>query len=115
MFTTCIIITDSLYYYQSFNSDAITWGALGNHLYAPGGRYGVRFHVYLYDLVYLRIFLQIVPFAILIGLAVPVPFWLIHKKFPTIHADKVVTPILCCECRLIDVLVSLLLTLNIHF
>ncbi|KAI0071867.1 peptide transporter MTD1 [Panus rudis PR-1116 ss-1] len=62
---------------QSFNSDAITWGALGNHLYAPTGRYGI------------------IPFSILIGLAVPIPFWLLHKWNPHIKADKVVTPILC--------------------
>ncbi|KAJ2936025.1 hypothetical protein H1R20_g1069, partial [Candolleomyces eurysporus] len=62
---------------QSFNSNAISWGALGNILYAPGGRYAI------------------IPFAILIGLGVPIPFWLIHKKWPNIHADKVVTPILC--------------------
>ncbi|KAL5526996.1 hypothetical protein ACEPAF_8725 [Sanghuangporus sanghuang] len=62
---------------QSFNSDAITWGALGKQLYKPGGRYAI------------------VPFSILIGLAVPVPFWLIHQKFPKLHADKVITPILC--------------------
>lgn len=62
---------------QSFNSDAITWGALGNHLYTPSGRYGI------------------VPFAILIGLAVPVPFWLLHQWYPKMGANKVVTPILC--------------------
>ncbi|KAJ2918838.1 hypothetical protein MD484_g1624, partial [Candolleomyces efflorescens] len=62
---------------QTFNSNAISWGALGNILYAPGGRY------------------TIIPFAILIGLAVPIPFWLIHKKWPKAKADKVVTPILC--------------------
>ncbi|KAG6860795.1 hypothetical protein C0995_007505 [Termitomyces sp. Mi166 len=62
---------------QSFNSDAISWGALGNVLYAPGGRY------------------SIVPFSILIGLAVPVPFWLLHRLFPKLGANKVVTPILC--------------------
>ncbi|TFK37218.1 peptide transporter MTD1 [Crucibulum laeve] len=62
---------------QSFNSNAISWGALGNILYAPGGRYAI------------------VPFSILIGLAVPLPFWLVHKKFPKLGADKVVTPILC--------------------
>jgi hypothetical protein len=27
---------------QSFNSDAIAWGALGKPLYAPGTRYAVR-------------------------------------------------------------------------
>ncbi|TEB20473.1 peptide transporter MTD1, partial [Coprinellus micaceus] len=62
---------------QSFNSNAISWGALGKHLYAPGGRY------------------TIVPFSILIGLAVPIPFWLIHKRWPKAKADKVVTPVLC--------------------
>lgn len=62
---------------QSFNSNAISWGALGQILYAPGGRYAI------------------VPFAILIGLGVPIPFWLIHKKFPKLGANKVVTPVLC--------------------
>ncbi|PPQ75658.1 hypothetical protein CVT24_010578 [Panaeolus cyanescens] len=62
---------------QSFNSNAISWGALGSIIYAPGGRYAI------------------VPFGILIGLAVPIPFWLIHKRWPKINADKVVTPILC--------------------
>ncbi|KAG2006353.1 peptide transporter MTD1 [Coprinopsis cinerea AmutBmut pab1-1] len=62
---------------QTFNSNAITWGALGNILYAPSGRY------------------WIVPFAILIGLAVPIPFWVVHRYWPNVKADKVVTPILC--------------------
>ena len=31
----------------------------------------------------------------MIGLAIPVPFWLIHRYFPKVHADKVVTPVLC--------------------
>ncbi|CAA7263920.1 unnamed protein product [Cyclocybe aegerita] len=62
---------------QSFNSDAVSWGALGNLLYAPDGRYGI------------------VPFSILIGLAVPVPFWIIHQFWPKSGAKQVVTPILC--------------------
>ncbi|KAF6763837.1 peptide transporter MTD1 [Ephemerocybe angulata] len=62
---------------QTFNSNAISWGALGNILYAPGGRYAI------------------VPFGVIIGLAVPIPFWLIHKRWPKVKADKVVTPILC--------------------
>jgi len=35
---------------QSFNSNAISWGALGNILYAPGGRYAVSyFEFYVYS------------------------------------------------------------------
>ncbi|ESK86284.1 oligopeptide transporter [Moniliophthora roreri MCA 2997] len=62
---------------QSFNSQAVTWGALSQHISTPGGRYGI------------------VPLAILIGLAVPLPFWIVHRFYPNIHADKVVTPVLC--------------------
>ncbi|KAF5378543.1 hypothetical protein D9615_007071 [Tricholomella constricta] len=62
---------------QSFNSNAISWGALGDRLYAPGGRYAI------------------VPFSILIGLAVPLPFWLAHRYFPKLGANRVVTPVLC--------------------
>ncbi|KAF8890828.1 peptide transporter MTD1 [Gymnopilus junonius] len=61
----------------SFNSDAVSWGALGNLLYAPDGRYGI------------------VPFSILIGLAAPVPFWILHKFYPKLGANHVITPILC--------------------
>ncbi|KAJ7046059.1 peptide transporter MTD1 [Mycena alexandri] len=63
--------------FQSFNADAVSWGALGNILYAPSGRYGI------------------VPFSILIGLIVPVPFWIVHRFFPKLGANHVVTPILC--------------------
>ncbi|KAF7341740.1 Oligopeptide transporter 3 [Mycena sanguinolenta] len=62
---------------QTFNADAVSWGALGNILYAPSGRYGI------------------IPFSILIGLAVPVPFWIVHRYFPKLGANRVVTPILC--------------------
>ncbi|KAJ7254207.1 peptide transporter MTD1 [Mycena rebaudengoi] len=61
----------------SFNADAVSWGALGRTLYAPSGRYAI------------------VPFSILIGLIVPLPFWLVHLKFPKLGANHVVTPILC--------------------
>ncbi|KAF5347867.1 hypothetical protein D9758_013819 [Tetrapyrgos nigripes] len=62
---------------QSFNADAVTWGALSDVIYAPSGRYGI------------------IPLSILIGLVVPIPFWIAHRLYPTIHADKVVTPVLC--------------------
>ncbi|KAJ7643182.1 peptide transporter MTD1 [Mycena rosella] len=62
---------------QAFNAEAVSWGALGNILYAPSGRYAI------------------VPFSILIGLAVPLPFWLAHRFFPTLGANRVITPIIC--------------------
>ncbi|KAK0208764.1 OPT oligopeptide transporter [Desarmillaria ectypa] len=64
---------------QSFNSDAITWGGLAKYLYQPSGRYGI------------------IPMSIFIGLVVPVPFWLLHKKFPKLHFDGVITPMICSE------------------
>ncbi|THU85518.1 OPT oligopeptide transporter [Dendrothele bispora CBS 962.96] len=62
---------------QSFNR--VSWGALSEHLYSPSGRYGI------------------VPLSILIGLAVPIPFWLLHKKWPRAHFDSVITPMICSE------------------
>lgn len=60
---------------QSFNSQAITWGALATKMYGPGTPY------------------FIIPMSIVIGLFVPVPFWIGHKFFPNAKLDRVVTPI----------------------
>ncbi|KAL1711071.1 OPT oligopeptide transporter protein-domain-containing protein [Schizophyllum commune] len=65
--------------YQSYNSDAVSWGALGKHLYSPGSRYGI------------------IPMSILIGLIVPIPFWLLHKKFPKWGLDQVITPMIAVQ------------------
>ncbi|KAK4052813.1 hypothetical protein OIV83_002100 [Microbotryomycetes sp. JL201] len=62
---------------QSFNSQAVTWGALAKHFYSPSSTYAI------------------VPWSILIGLAVPIPFWIGHKLRPTWKFDRVVTPIIC--------------------
>ncbi|KAF7339054.1 Oligopeptide transporter 3 [Mycena venus] len=62
---------------QTFNADSVSWGALGNILYAPSGRYGI------------------VPFSILIGLIVPVPFYILHRFYPKLGANHVMTPVLC--------------------
>ncbi|KAJ7293747.1 OPT oligopeptide transporter [Mycena rebaudengoi] len=64
---------------QSFNSDAIAWGALAKHLYSPGSTYGI------------------VPLSIIIGLFVPIPFWLLHRYFPKAHFDGVITPMICSQ------------------
>ena len=42
---------------QSYNSEAISWGALATPLYGVGARYGF------------------VPWMVLVGLVVPIPFW----------------------------------------
>ncbi|KAH8919014.1 OPT superfamily oligopeptide transporter [Atractiella rhizophila] len=64
---------------QSFNSNAVSWGALAKHLYAPSSRYGI------------------IPLSIFIGLALPVPFWLIHQKFPHLRANTVITPMVAAS------------------
>ncbi|KAK0433031.1 OPT oligopeptide transporter [Armillaria borealis] len=70
---------------QSYNSDAIAWGALGKPLYATGTRYGF------------------VPYVLLAGLGFPIPFWLLHKKYPKFGFDKVFTPILVAELGYLSV------------
>ncbi|BGP27035.1 hypothetical protein JCM10295v2_005997 [Rhodotorula toruloides] len=62
---------------QSFNSQAVSWGALAKHMYGPGSTY------------------FIIPIAMVIGLAVPLPFYFGHKFFPKLHLNTVVTPIIC--------------------
>jgi hypothetical protein len=61
----------------SFSS--ITWGALAKQLYAPKERYGI------------------VPLSIIIGLVVPIPFYLLHKKFPKLGMENIITPMICSE------------------
>ncbi|THU99543.1 OPT oligopeptide transporter [Dendrothele bispora CBS 962.96] len=70
---------------QSYNSAAIAWGALGKPLYATGTRYGF------------------VPYMLLVGLLWPIPFWLLHKKFPKFGFNHVFTPILVAELGYLSV------------
>ncbi|GAA5995294.1 hypothetical protein JCM5350_002071 [Sporobolomyces pararoseus] len=62
---------------QSFNSQAVAWGALAKHMYGPGSAY------------------FIIPIGIVIGLAIPLPFYFAHRFFPKYGFDKFVTPIIC--------------------
>ncbi|KAL8280305.1 hypothetical protein RQP46_007222 [Phenoliferia psychrophenolica] len=62
---------------QSYNSQAVAWGALAKSMYGPGRPY------------------FIIPLSIVIGLFVPVPFWIAHQFWPTRKFDQVVTPIMC--------------------
>ncbi|THH03265.1 hypothetical protein EW145_g6393 [Phellinidium pouzarii] len=62
---------------QQYNSQAIAWGGLAHELFAQGAIY------------------QWVPWAYVIGLVVPVPFWLVHKKWPGLRMDYLYTPVIC--------------------
>jgi hypothetical protein len=61
---------------QQYNSQAVAWGGLSHELFSVGSRY------------------QWVPLSYLIGLVAPVPFWLIHRYWPKLHADFLYTPII---------------------
>lgn len=37
---------------------------------------------------------QFVPYMLLVGLGFPIPFWLLHKKYPKFGFNYVFTPIL---------------------
>ncbi|KAF8552269.1 OPT superfamily oligopeptide transporter [Imleria badia] len=62
---------------QQYNSQAIAWGGLSHELFSAGMRY------------------QWVPWSYLVGLVVPVPFWLIHRYWPELCANHLYTPIAC--------------------
>ncbi|KAJ7446480.1 OPT oligopeptide transporter [Mycena galericulata] len=64
---------------QSFNSDAISWGALAKQLYSPTSTYGV------------------VPLTIIAGLFVPIPFYILHRFFPKANFDGVITPMITAQ------------------
>ncbi|KAH9478936.1 Oligopeptide transporter 3 [Psilocybe cubensis] len=70
---------------QSYNSAAIAWGALGKPLYATGTRYGF------------------VPYMLLVGLGFPIPFWLLHRKYPKVGFNLVFTPVLVAELGILSV------------
>ncbi|KAH9083789.1 OPT oligopeptide transporter protein-domain-containing protein [Lactarius deliciosus] len=61
---------------QQYNSQSIAWGGLPHELFAHGKRY------------------QWVAWGYVLGLFVPVPFWLIHRYFPKVRADYLYTPVI---------------------
>ncbi|KIK46898.1 hypothetical protein CY34DRAFT_21743 [Suillus luteus UH-Slu-Lm8-n1] len=61
---------------QQYNSQAIAWGGLSHELFSAGQRY------------------QWVPLAYLVGLFMPIPFYVIHKFWPRLRADYLYTPII---------------------
>jgi hypothetical protein len=61
---------------QSFNSLSVTWGGLSHELFSVGG-------------VYQWMTLIFIP-----GFFVPVPFWLLHKKYPKLGLNNINTAII---------------------
>ena len=66
---------------QQYNSQAIAWGGLSRELFAAGQIY------------------EWVPWAYVVGMVVPVPFWLAHKYWPKLRLDYVYTPVIWCVRR----------------
>ncbi|KAJ7207394.1 OPT oligopeptide transporter [Mycena haematopus] len=64
---------------QGFNSNAVSWGALAKELYSPSSTYAL------------------VPLSIIIGLFVPIPFYILHRYFPKAHFNSVITPMLTVQ------------------
>lgn len=62
---------------QQYNSQAIAWGGLSNELFSIGSRY------------------HWVPLSYVIGLFVPIPFWLVHRYWPKLRSDFIYTPLIC--------------------
>ncbi|KAF7316671.1 OPT oligopeptide transporter [Mycena chlorophos] len=62
---------------QQYNSQAIAWGGLSHQLFAINQRY------------------QWTAWAYLVGLIVPVPFWLAYRFFPKLRTDYLYTPVIC--------------------
>jgi hypothetical protein len=59
---------------QNYNAQAIAWGGTSGEVFSVGS--GVYY---------------MVPIALAIGIFLPIPFWLIHKKFPKLRADYINT------------------------
>ncbi|KAJ7678971.1 OPT oligopeptide transporter protein-domain-containing protein [Mycena polygramma] len=62
---------------QQYNSQAVAWGGLSHQLFAVNQRY------------------QWVAWAYVVGLFVPVPFWLAYRFWPKLRTDYLYTPVVC--------------------
>jgi hypothetical protein len=69
---------------QSQNSAAVGWGGLAKFMYSPGARY------------------QWVSLSFILGLFVPIPFWLIHKVAPKLRLDYWNTAIITSALAILD-------------
>jgi len=61
---------------QQYNSHAVAWGGLSHELFSVGQRY------------------KWVALAYLLGLIVPIPFWVVHRYWPKLRADYLYTAVI---------------------
>ncbi|KAF4625046.1 hypothetical protein G7Y89_g13120 [Cudoniella acicularis] len=62
---------------QSFNSNAIAFGALSKYMFSIGRTY------------------QTIVLALPVGFLIPLPFYFLHKRFPKSGFSYIVTPVIC--------------------
>ena len=61
---------------QAFNSLSVTWGGLSHQLFSVGGTY------------------QWMTLIFIPGFFVPIPFWLLHKKYPRLGLNNINTAVI---------------------
>ncbi|GMM34355.1 hypothetical protein DASC09_016800 [Saccharomycopsis crataegensis] len=61
---------------QQYNTQGIAWGALAKEMFSSGKTY------------------QMVPYSLIIGLFIPIPFYILHRLRPTWHIDNINIPIM---------------------
>ncbi|PLW26186.1 hypothetical protein PCANC_21232 [Puccinia coronata f. sp. avenae] len=64
---------------STFASDSTTWGVFSRRLYLSGQRYAI------------------VPYSLIIGFLLPIPFFLIHLWKPRYGFDKINVSLFCCS------------------
>ena len=82
---------------QQYNSQAITWGGLRCVLFfrRPPSNF-FDDHPYSHELFSAGKRYQFVAWGFLIGLIVPIPFWIVYKLWPKLRTDYLYTPIIWC-------------------
>jgi OPT oligopeptide transporter protein len=93
---------------QQYNSQAIAWGGL-RCVFDQFSFEFVDDHPHSHELFAVGKRYQFVAWAYLIGLIVPVPFWIMYKLWPKLRTDYLYTPMLWCVDDL-----SWLITMLIH-
>ncbi|KAJ7592901.1 OPT oligopeptide transporter protein-domain-containing protein [Mycena floridula] len=79
---------------QQFN-ETVAWGGLSHQLFAMNKRY------------------TWVAWAYVVGLAVPVPFWLLYRKWPKLRTDYLYTPVIWQVSNSLAILRTYILTATI--